>query len=64
MLQNCFSTTGANGEITYEIPQGIADDKFTVDSMTGVILTTARLDREIMSSYLLTGNDLVYSVMI
>ncbi|KAL5011978.1 hypothetical protein ScPMuIL_010529 [Solemya velum] len=46
--------TGTNGQLTYFIPQGIADDKFTVDSTSGSITTTEDLDREVRSSYTIT----------
>ncbi|XP_071787614.1 protein dachsous-like [Asterias amurensis] len=46
--------TGTNGEITFEIPYGIADNMFTVDSTTGVIVTNDRLDREAKDSYSIT----------
>ncbi|XP_038055209.1 protein dachsous-like [Patiria miniata] len=46
--------TGTNGEITFEIPYGIAEDMFTVDASTGVIVTNGRLDREAKDSYSIT----------
>ncbi|KAI8798258.1 protein dachsous, partial [Biomphalaria glabrata] len=45
---------GANGQLTYQIPTGIAGDKFSVDGRTGVVSTTLKLDREEMDSYILT----------
>ena len=45
---------GINGELTYDLPLGIAEDKFRVDSRTGRITTTAPLDRESKSIYTLT----------
>ena len=42
---------GINGELTYELPLGIAEDKFRVDSRTGRITTTGPLDRESKSLY-------------
>ncbi|XP_022092788.1 protocadherin-16-like [Acanthaster planci] len=46
--------TGTNGDITFEIPTGIADNKFTVDASTGVIVTDGELDREAKDSYSVT----------
>ena len=45
---------GINGELTYDLPLGIAEDKFRVDSRTGRITTTGPLDRESKSIYTLT----------
>ena len=53
-IPSFFNHTGINGEITYEIPSGLADGKFTIDSTTGVIVSTAELDRETIASYVLT----------
>ena len=50
-----FCPEGTNGEITFEIPNGNADDMFTVDATTGVIVTNDRLDREAKSAYSITG---------
>ena len=45
---------GINGELTYDLPLGIAEDKFRVDPRTGRLSTTAPLDREAKSIYTLT----------
>lgn len=39
------------GNLTYEIPQGIADDCFTVDSLRGIVTTKGSFDRETKDSY-------------
>ena len=46
--------TDDNAAITYFIPDGLADNKFTIDE-NGVIRTTSRLDREETSSYTFSG---------
>ncbi|KAH9495210.1 hypothetical protein Btru_015666 [Bulinus truncatus] len=46
--------TGANGELTYQIPAGIAGDRFSVDDRTGVVTAKYKLDREEVDSYILT----------
>ncbi|XP_077984698.1 protein dachsous-like [Glandiceps talaboti] len=45
---------GTNGLITYSIPIGIADDMFRINGESGQIFTTETLDRENVSSYILT----------
>lgn len=45
---------GSTGNLTYSIPPGVANNKFTVDPHTGVIKTAAKLDRESVSTYELT----------
>ncbi|XP_076332831.1 LOW QUALITY PROTEIN: protein dachsous-like [Tachypleus tridentatus] len=45
---------GHNGNLTYIIPKGIADDKFTINGQSGRIATAGLLDREERSYYLLT----------
>lgn len=46
---------GANGRIRYLIPQGTADNMFSIDEDSGVIKTTAKLDREYKMTYQITG---------
>lgn len=45
---------GANAQLMYVIPDGIADNMFTIDN-NGVIRTTAPLDRENRSEYRFSG---------
>ncbi|XP_064481266.1 protein dachsous-like [Ornithodoros turicata] len=45
---------GSTSNLTYTIPSGVAGNKFTVHPQTGVIKTTAKLDRETMPSYYVT----------
>ncbi|XP_022237895.1 protein dachsous-like [Limulus polyphemus] len=45
---------GINGNLTYVIPMGIANDKFTIESQTGKIFTKALLDREEQPRYFIT----------
>ena len=45
---------GANAELVYVIPEGIADNMFAIDN-NGVIRTTAPLDRENKSEYRFSG---------
>ena len=47
--------SGRNGNLTYVIPGGIADDTFSIDPRTGVIITMKTLDREEQSRYNFTG---------
>jgi len=51
--------TAVNTDLTYLISAGVAEDKFTVNSTTGVVSTTQRLDRETRDSWIITGD--VYS---
>jgi protocadherin-16/23 len=37
--------------LTYEIPKGIADDNFNVDSVRGIVTTKGTFDREIKDFY-------------
>jgi protocadherin-16/23 len=39
--------------LTYEIPKGIADDSFTVDSLRGIVTTKGTFDRETKDLYTL-----------
>ena len=41
--------------ITYEILAGNAERLFTLDPITGLVLTSGELDREIRDQYRLTG---------
>jgi protocadherin-16/23 len=36
----------SGGNLTYEIPKGIADDSFTVDPLRGIVTTKGTFDRE------------------
>ncbi|XP_045202941.2 protein dachsous-like [Mercenaria mercenaria] len=46
---------GVNGQLTYRIPQGIAQNYFEIDENSGLItLATSDLDREQKSSYVFT----------
>jgi len=44
-----------NTALTYEIADGVAENKFTVNSSTGLVSTRARLDREMRDSWIVTG---------
>lgn len=46
--------SGANGQITYELPEEIAYGMFAIDPSRGVITTLAVLDREERDSYVVT----------
>ncbi|XP_035681485.1 protein dachsous-like [Branchiostoma floridae] len=46
---------GTNGVLTYNIPRGVAEDRFTIEEQTGVIRTAFRLDREEKDSYIVTA---------
>ena len=49
--------TGPNQALTYSIPSGIANNFFKIDPVTGLVTTTTNeIDREIRSSYIITGN--------
>jgi len=45
---------GTNGNLTYLIPDGIADGKFAVDPHTGSVVTLAPLDREKKANYVVS----------
>ncbi|XP_046326847.2 protein dachsous-like [Haliotis rufescens] len=45
---------GSNARLTYMIPSGIADNKFTIDSTTGVVKATMSLDREEKDTYIVS----------
>jgi protocadherin Fat 1/2/3 len=44
----------ANNRVTYELIGGVGADLFSLDAFTGVMRTTASLDREVRPSYSLT----------
>ncbi|XP_022221546.2 LOW QUALITY PROTEIN: protein dachsous [Drosophila obscura] len=44
---------GENANLSYEIPSGIADDRFHVDWQRGIVTTRGAFDRETQSSYIL-----------
>ncbi|CAG5115641.1 unnamed protein product, partial [Candidula unifasciata] len=50
-IQALDADTGDNGALTYQIPNGIAGNMFTVDAQTGVLSTKVALDREVKDSY-------------
>lgn len=41
----------AGGNLTYEIPRGVADDHFVVDPIRGIVTTRGKFDREIKDLY-------------
>ena len=41
----------SGGNLTYEIPKGIADDCFTVDPLRGIVTTKGTFDRETKDLY-------------
>lgn len=41
----------SGGNLTYEIPAGVADDYFTVDPIRGIVTTRASFDRETKDFY-------------
>jgi len=58
LLSNYFGFclfAAENTALTYEIADGVAEDKFTINSTTGLITTTAPLDRETRDSWTVTG---------
>ena len=46
---------GLAGQLRYSIPKGIAQDKFKVDAVTGMVSARAPLDREERDQYVVTG---------
>jgi len=44
-----------NTALTYVIADGVAEDKFAINSTTGLITTTTPLDRETRDSWIITG---------
>lgn len=49
-----FSILGDNGKLSFMIPVGVAENKFTINSQTGEIHTAALLDREDQAFYYVT----------
>jgi len=47
--------TAANTVLTYKIADGVAENKFSVNSTTGLVSTRARLDREMRDAWIVTG---------
>ncbi|KAK3100154.1 hypothetical protein FSP39_015442 [Pinctada imbricata] len=47
--------SGENSQLTYSLPEGTANNIFTLDSTTGQIRVKQGLDREVQSSYILTA---------
>ncbi|PRD31895.1 UNVERIFIED_CONTAM: ds [Trichonephila clavipes] len=45
---------GENGKLSFTIPNGVAENKFTINSQTGEIHTASLLDREHQASYFIT----------
>lgn len=45
------SDSGVNGQISYFIVDGNHNNAFVIDSVRGILATSAVLDREIVSSY-------------
>lgn len=41
----------SGGNLTYEIPRGVADDHFVVDPMRGIVTTRGKFDRETKDLY-------------
>lgn len=48
---NLYHSPLSGGNLTYEIPKGIADDCFTVDSLRGIVTTKGTFDRETKDMY-------------
>ncbi|XP_073827275.1 dachsous cadherin-related 1 [Musca autumnalis] len=44
---------GENANLTYEIPTGVADNHFHVDTQRGIVTTRGQFDRETKASYIL-----------
>lgn len=40
------------GNLTYEIPSGVADDHFTIDPIRGIVTTRGQFDRETKDVYI------------
>lgn len=47
----CFSV-GSNGQVTYD---GISQEGFSINPVSGVIMITKSLDRELQEYYTVTG---------
>ncbi|KAG7305903.1 hypothetical protein JYU34_008455 [Plutella xylostella] len=45
------SSRGENGNLTYFIPTGVADGKFTIEEKRGTIFVTSKIDREQKDTY-------------
>lgn len=41
------------GNLTYEIPSGVADDHFTIDPLRGIVTTQGEFDRETKDVYII-----------
>lgn len=56
MVQASDSDVGQNAQITYSLTSGadFSADSFSINPQTGAVVTTKVLDRETVSSYLLT----------
>ena len=50
-----FVSSGTNAELHYIIPDGIADNKFSLERKSGDIVTNEVLDREEQEQYVITG---------
>ena len=46
---------GTNAELVYILPDGIAENKFTLEAKSGDIITNAVLDREEQDEWFITG---------
>ena len=53
-IQATDQDTGIRGEVYYNITGGNDEDKFQIDVNSGLVQTTALLDRETTASYVLT----------
>ena len=56
--------SGENAQLTFLIPQGIANGRFVVDNSTGESRTSVALDREDQDSYTFTGLQLLLAFQI
>ena len=54
---------GANAQLVYMIPPGLADNKFIINPSDGVIRTNASLDIEVKDVYTFSGNVDIVSIM-